>query len=225
MLAAWETQCAWEMPHAWETQRALSQRPRPWWISKFFPSTWTPRNGKLGPSWLSYTAQGRRTLSTGGPCCCRSQPLRLSASVLGSVRFCPCSGLCLLVRSPGCVLSFYIYCRDAATGLWVFQRSDLPRIRQIADGLCRTTMQVSEGFIRASPLARGEKEGNKRRASLEHYHTVGTALVATHTFLLSLAPPGAGVWRHLGRAGRDGPDTSHTGKGSLPRGQAVHTAT
>ena len=36
-----------------------------------------------------------------GPCCCRGQPLRLSAPVLCSVRFCPCSGLCLLSAPRG----------------------------------------------------------------------------------------------------------------------------
>ena len=42
---------------------------------------------------------------TGGPCCCRGQPLRLSAPVLCSVRFCPCSGLCL-----GCPLARGVCC-------------------------------------------------------------------------------------------------------------------
>ena len=37
----------------------------------------------------------------GGPRCCRGQPLRLSAPVLCSVRFCPCSGLCLLSAPRG----------------------------------------------------------------------------------------------------------------------------
>ena len=57
-------------------------------------------------------------LPAGGPCCCRGQPLRLSASVLGSVRFwlvLPLFWALSVVRSPRGVLSFYAQGAPALT--------------------------------------------------------------------------------------------------------------